>query len=78
MSAVLSRRALPLGPDEIIEGVSCYNFSHRQGLRYSLYDDIFAPSAYGVTARLDIQCCNSSEPKPSILSSMPFCRSDHQ
>jgi branched-chain amino acid transport system substrate-binding protein len=24
------------------------------------------------------QCCSSSEPKPSTLSSMPFCRSDHQ
>jgi hypothetical protein len=24
------------------------------------------------------QCSSSSEPKPSILSSMPFWRSDHQ
>src|SRR6185437_14622065 len=36
----------PLNPDEVVVGVAGHNFAMGRGARYSLYDTIFAPSAY--------------------------------
>ena len=44
----LLNRFPPLNPDEVVIGVTSDSYIHGHGTNYSLYDTIFAPSAYSI------------------------------